>query len=83
MADVNAEYFQVKLNLFKHCQPKVCKKKNQYELEEKTDKSVRRVHCLASLGIRLLMPKCDPRDRFVYPIHKLMIDFYKVASCIL
>ena len=29
------------------------------------------------------MPNSNPRDRFVYPIHKLMIDSYIIFSCML
>ena len=29
------------------------------------------------------MPNSNPRDRFVYPIHKLMIDSNMIFNCIL
>ena len=29
----------------------------------------------------LVMPSSDPRDRIVYPIHRLMIDSYNPYQC--
>ena len=67
MTGINAEYFKVKLNLFKRWHQKVCKKKKNLRLwKGKTNLS------LGSLfGITW--------DRSVYPIHKLMIDSYSLA----
>ena len=66
MADVNAECFKEKIDSFKRRQKrqKYARKRIQHGFEEKIDKSLPRV-----------MPNCDPRDRIVHPIHKLMIDY--------
>ena len=73
MADVNAEYFKAKLTLFKRWHPK------------ESHISLRKVSTNLSLGSpygitrrSLVMPNSDPRDRLVYPIHKLMINSYVI-----
>ena len=71
MADVNFGYLKVKMYLLKHWHPKVCKKKNPTCVYGYVSQSL--------FGITrqsLVMPSSDPRDRIVYPIHKLMIDSY-------
>ena len=75
VAYVNAEYFKVKLNLFKRWHPKVYKEKIQHVFEERIDNTV----IWSLFGITqqsLAMPNSDPSDRIVYPIHKLMTDSY-------
>ena len=69
MAGVNAQYFKVTMNLFKHWYP---------NLEKYARKSLRKRFSNLSLGSlfdntlqSLVMPNSDPRDRFVYPILKL------------
>ena len=74
MADVNAEYLKVKLDLSKRWHPKYARKRIQHVSVERIYKSL--------FGITwqsLVMPSNDPRDRIVYPIHKLMIDSYNLC----
>ena len=67
MADVNV---RTKMDLLKRWHPKVCKKKNITWVCGYVRQFCPSGHCLASRG------SCsDPRDRIVYPIHKLVLIF--------
>ena len=67
------QVFKVTLNFSSTGTQKYARKRSQHEFEERIDKSVLGTLCITWQS--LIMPSCDPLDRFVYPIHKLMINF--------
>ena len=77
MADINIGFLKVKFDLLKRWHPKVCKKKNPTWVCGYVRQFYTLGHCLASLSrASCRQVSSDPRDRIVYPIHKLMIDSY-------
>ena len=64
-------FFQYKM---RYMYSVVSKKRIHYSCEDGIEKPVPRDHRLSSLA-SLVMPNGDPRDRFFYPILKLMIDY--------
>ena len=69
MVDVNVENFKLKQNLFKR------KKRNPTCFEERIGKSV-----IPVIVWHHKAESSDPRDKFVYPINKLMINSYNLTK---